>query len=379
MKEPGESARRGAARTLVMVTALGAAVTVAVGGLPGDQLLAFGRGLAMLSAGIMRPEGGAQTLSERLDRQPAAQGGSGGREPVAGPTQPYLPGAGNATDQTPDDQTAGAEPAVVPPEAGDGGKILEQKIAGGSLVQGVSIKNASSVTLNIAEQLGIAPNLGITATDEPQVLIVHTHTTEAYMTYDAGYYNASDKSRTQDESINVCAVGEAIASQLRAAGIGVIHDTTVHDSPQYTGAYNRSAETVEKQLAEHPSIKVVLDIHRDAINRSNTEKVKPTVEVNGRKAAQMMILASAGNTASQPNPHWQENVRFALRLHSGLNTQYDGIMRPLYLVDSRYNQHLTNGSLIVEIGAEGNTVEEAEYSGQLLGKTLAQVLNDLKR
>ena len=316
-----------------------------------------------------------------MDRSPAAnEGGDGGSEPIkgsdaAGPTLPYEPGSGN---QEGPDQAADA-PAEIPPEAGDGGKITETQLTlGSTFVQGVAIKNASSAAINIAEQLKIAPDLGLTDTAEPQVLIVHTHTTEAYMAYDAGYYNADDPSRTQDNTRNVVAVGEAIAAQLRAAGIGVIHDTTVHDSPKYTGAYDRSAATIQKNLDEYPTIKVVLDIHRDAINQSATNKLKPTTVINGRKAAQMMIIASANDSAAQPHPNWQENMRLALRLQSALHTQYEGIVRPLYVVNSRYNQHLTNGSLLVEMGAEGNTVEEACYSGQILGKTLAQVLNSLK-
>ncbi len=380
-KRKKEGERRGnAARPLLAIGTVAVCAALAVGGLSGDQLLGFGQRLALLSVGLMQPEGGAQALSGRLERPPAANGGGNGgsetiKQPQTDPTAPYEPGSGN---QEGPDEPADT-PKVIPPEAGDGGKITETQLTiGNTFVQGVAIKNASSATLNIAEQLKTAPDLGITDTSEPQVLIMHTHTTEAYMAYDAGYYNASDPSRTKDNTQNVVAVGEAIAAQLRAAGIGVVHDTTVHDSPKYTGAYDRSAETVQKNLEQYPSIKVVLDIHRDAINQSATNKLKPTVVINGRKAAQMMIIANASNTSAQPNPHWEENVRLALRLQSALHTQYEGIVRPLYLVNSRYNQHLTNGSLLIEMGAEGNTVEEASYSGQILGKTLAQVLNSLK-
>lgn len=380
----GKDGRGNAARPLLAIGTVAVCAALAVGGLSGDQLLAFGQRMALLSVGIMQPEGGAQALSGRLDRSPAAQEGDDGSESIKGQdtspttastTAPYEPGS---SDQEGPDQPADTN-KVIPPEAGDGGKITESRLTlGSTFVQGVAIKNSSSATVNIAEQLKIAPNLGITNTDAPQVLIVHTHTTEAYMAYDAGYYNASDPSRTKDNSQNVVAVGEAIATQLRAAGIGVIHDTTIHDSPKYTGAYDRSAATIQKNLEKYPSIKVVLDIHRDAINQSANNKLKPTAVINGRKAAQMMIIASANNSASQPHPNWQENVRLALRLQSSLHTQYEGIVRPLYMVNSRYNQHLTKGSLLVEVGSEANTVEEACYSGQILGKTLAQVLNSLK-
>jgi stage II sporulation protein P len=197
------------------------------------------------------------------------------------------------------------------------------------------------------------------------------------MTYFAGFFNAIDVARTQDNTRNVVAVGDAIAGELSASGISVIHDTTVHDYPQYTGAYDRSATTIQNYLDEYPSICVVLDIHRDSICRVATERVKPTVVIDEKKAAQMMIIAGVSDSSSLPHPDWEENLRFALRLQSALSTHYEGIMRPLYLVDSRYNEHLTHGSLLIEIGSDTNTVSEAVYSGQILGKTLSEVLSSL--
>ena len=176
---------------------------------------------------------------------------------------------------------------------------------------------------------------------------------------------------------NIVAVGRVIGAQLRAAGIETVQDTTVHDSPTYTGAYDRSAATIQKNLDKYPSIKVVLDIHRDAIIRGNTTKVKPTVTINGRKAAQMMIITGVVSTSELPNENWEENLRLSLRLQQSLNTQYGALIRPLSLVGSRYNQHMCAGSMLIEIGSDSNTLDEAVYSAQLLGKTLAQILASL--
>lgn len=365
------------ARAAIAATSLVVCLMLTVSGLSGGRLLSMGRGLAMLSAGIMQPEGGAQMLCERLSRIPAAQQGDNRSEPVFLTT--YTPGGGMQTSgelsPLPKDISG-----VVPSEAGDGGKIVEiQMTTGSNFIQGVAIKNGSSRTVDISSQLKIKPDIKITDSVNPQVLIMHTHTTECYMSYYAGYYNKSDESRSKDHTRNVVAVGEAICAQLRAANIAAIHDVTVHDSPKYSGAYERSVQTVKKILEQYPSISVVIDIHRDAIYKSKTERYKPTITINGRKAAQMMIIASVGNSAAVPHPNWQQNLRFALRLQSALHTQYTGIMRPLYIVDSRYNQHLTNGSLLIEVGADSNTVSEAVYSGEILGKTLAQVLNTLKQ
>jgi stage II sporulation protein P len=169
-------------------------------------------------------------------------------------------------------------------------------------------------------------------------------------------------------------VGEAVKHTLEQAGIGVIHDTTVHDDPQYSGAYSRSAETVQKNLKKHPTIRVVLDLHRDAIMEGDTGLVKPTVKVNGRKAAQMMIIAGVVSTAALPHKNWEQNLTLAARWQQALNREYPGLMRPLNTVASRYNQQLSAGYLLVEVGSEGNTLAEAVYSGQLLGKTLAELL-----
>ena len=127
-------------------------------------------------------------------------------------------------------------------------------------------------------------------------------------------------------------------------------------------------------MEKYPSIKVVLDIHRDAILRGDTTLVKPTVEVNGRKAAQVMIIAGVVSTEALPHPEWQQNLTLAARWQQRMDAACPGVMRPLYTVASRYNQHLSPGYLLVEVGSEGNTVAEVTYSGQLLGKTLAELL-----
>lgn len=364
--------KKHALRMAIGILTAASCLTAALVAVPGETWLSLGQSLAMLSAGMQQPEGGAVALSERFEHRHA-----GGSTTTSGPPGTTGSTAGGTGEQDlPADETATTKP--IPPRAGDGGDIVEQMLTtGSSFVEGVAIKNISGVSIDIAEQLGIAPDLGLTDTSEPQVLIVHTHTTEGYMSYDAGYYNADDITRTTDMQYNVAAVGEAIAGQLRAAGIGVIHDTTIHDSP-YTGAYDRSAATVQKNLEQYPTIRVVLDIHRDAINSDATTKVKPTVTINGRKAAQMMIITGAVSTEALPHPNWRENLRLALRLQQLGSTTYEGLMRPMTVGTARYNAQLTNGSMLIEVGTEANTLDEAKYSGQLLGELLGKVLNSLK-
>lgn len=328
-------------------------------------------------------DGGAEALSGRLEREPAA-GGSSTTPPTSG-TKP----SGTTTPPTtlPTEWENGIAwptlptfPEPVIPEKSSGGTVLTEQLSPGSdFVDGVAVRNSSGLTLDIADLLSRKPAISITDTAEPQVLLMHTHTTECYLDYDAGFYNDSDPTRTLDETKNVVAVGEVVAAQLQAAGIGVVHDKTVHDSPQYTGAYDRSKATVLKNLEAYPTIQVVLDIHRDSIQRDASSKVKPTAEIGGKKAAQMMIVMGMMNTASVPHPDWQENLSLAVRLQQELHTRYEGVMRPISLVgNARYNQQLTHGSILVEMGSEANTLEEAMVSGQMLGRALVKVLGDLK-
>jgi stage II sporulation protein P len=255
-----------------------------------------------------------------------------------------------------------------------GGKVVTRKMSGNRAKYGIATVNRSGKREDIPAALKADLPFTFEDTDEPQVLILHTHTTEGYMTYDGGYYNSEDRNRTQDHSRNVCAVGEAVRLALAAEGITAIHDTAVHDSPVYSGAYSRSAKTAEGYLAKYPTIQVVLDLHRDAVMRGDTDIVKPTAVVDGQKAAQMMLITGVVSTEELPHPHWQENLTFSTHLQQALGRLSPHLMRPLNTVASRYNQHLSPGWVLVEVGSEGNTVEEAVYAGQLLGETLADLL-----
>ena len=341
------------------------AMGLAVGALRTPQTL---RAAALFAAGLRQPENAARVLAARLDDReqtavaagttPVWENGVEPEESVAVSVSPAAP----------------KQAAVAPVEDGTGGKIVERKLSVGDTLQyGISVKNTSGTAVDLETALKDPLPRTWKNTTEPQVLIVHTHTTEEYMLYDAGYYNAADRSRSEDHSRTVCAVGEAMVRTLAAGGITAIHDTTVHDSPQYSGAYTRSAATVEKNLKQYPSIQIVLDIHRDAISTGST-LTKPTVTVNGKKAAQMMIIAGVVSTTALPNPNCRQNLALAAQWQKALGEVSPELMRPLSTVGSRYNQQLCPGYLLVEVGSEGNTVEEAVYSGEWLAKTLLELL-----
>ncbi|MDE6020089.1 MAG: stage II sporulation protein P [Ruminococcus sp.] len=245
-----------------------------------------------------------------------------------------------------------------------------------SLANGGQVANHTSISNSdlLAESV-LKPAFKISVNEKPQVLIMHTHTTETYEPYIRSSFDPSFNYRTTDSSRNVVAVGEAIAEKLRAAGIVTLHDETIHDYPSYTGAYERSAETVSNILEENPSIKVVLDIHRDAIG-TESSITQPIADINGKESAQVMIISGCDD-GTMDMPNYMFNFRFACRLQERMESMYPGLTRPVLFDYRRYNQDLTTGSLLIEVGSHGNTFEQAVYAGSLLGDALAKVLLDL--
>ncbi len=237
----------------------------------------------------------------------------------------------------------------------------------------VYVNNRTGLDVSITSLLK-AYSLKVSAdTHDPQVLIVHTHATENYASQD-DYYTKKDMARTGDESRNVIGVGNKLTSVLKKAGISVIHDKTLHDDPSYSGSYTRSYNTVEKYLKEYPTIKVVLDIHRDAIGEGD-DLVKPVTEIKGKKAAQVMICVGSNTGNVDYYPNWEKNLSFGLKLQENIETLYPGLARSLYLAYDRcWNQNLSTGSIIIEFGTNGNTIEEAKYSASLVGNALVATL-----
>ena len=265
----------------------------------------------------------------------------------------------------------------IPPDPNNRIKIREVQFgASGEKYANFYLKNNAGAAINVPELLLRRPDIHVKKNGEPQVLIMHTHTCESYMTEDLGYYPADFYPRTTDNQYNVTRVGNAIAEKLTAAGIGVVHDMTVHDNPSYNGSYTRSEATIQKNLQQYPSIQVVLDIHRDALGNEESGKTKPVFVVDGKKAAQIMIVSGYNNSANK-FPDWQYNMSFALKLQQAAENRYPGMTRPLNFTSMQYNMYLTHGSLLIEVGTDANTLDEAVYSGSLLGDVLVDVLNDL--
>lgn len=197
---------------------------------------------------------------------------------------------------------------------------------------------------------------------EPEVLIIHTHTTESYFETD----------RNLDENKNMIAVGKVIKDKLVKSGVKVIHDATVHDYPSYNSSYTRSAATTKKHIETNPNIKIVLDIHRDAVATDNGGKLSLVTNINGEKTAQLMFVVGTDEQLSHEN--WQENLKLALKLQHKANELYPTLMRPINLREQRFNQQLSSGSIIIEVGSNGNTLEEAKRGAELIADVISAVL-----
>lgn len=240
------------------------------------------------------------------------------------------------------------------------------------------IKNCTTIGVDkIQAAIAKKPKFKIAANSKPEVLIMHTHATESYQMENTNWFSKSYSSRTTDNTKNMIRVGDEIEKQLTDAGIGVIHDKTLHDYPSYNGAYERSAETVKRILKENPTIKVVLDVHRDAIQPDPNTMIAPVTEIDGRSCAQVMIISGCDNGKFNM-PNYMENLKFSASLARQMEKNYPTLSRPILFDYRKYNQNLTTGSILLEMGGHANTLDEAIYAGELVGKSLAEVLLSLK-
>ena len=207
--------------------------------------------------------------------------------------------------------------------------------------------------------------------EEPTVLIVHTHTTESYTRVDEPY-TESAAWRTADEDYNMVSIGEIVKDILEENGIPVIHDRELHDYPSYNGSYTRTRRVIQDYVNQYPSIQLILDLHRDAAGEGSNQ-MRTSATVDGEPSAQLMLVMGT-NYDSYP-----ENLSLALKLHAQLEQQCPGITRPLQLRAARFNQDLCPGSLLVEVGAAGNTHPEARRAAEQLAEAIVALAEGTAR
>ncbi len=229
--------------------------------------------------------------------------------------------------------------------------------------QGIVFNNATTYPMNL-EKIKSTPLEFV----KPTVLIVHTHTSEAYAD--------SPDARSTQNSENVVAIGEIIKERLEKNGIEVIHDTTQNDYPAYNGSYNKALGVIKRNIAENGNIQVVLDVHRDytARTENGTEtQLKPVAEVSGKNLSQVMLVVGTDNSGLT-HPNWQHNLAFAVKINQELDKISEKIARPINIRKERFNQHLTKGSLIVEVGSASNNLAESKAVAVHIGDAVASVL-----
>ena len=232
---------------------------------------------------------------------------------------------------------------------------------------GVSIKNGTNYSLT--EDILNPNNIDINKND---VMIFHTHTCESYTPTENYTYEESGTFRTTDLNFSVSRVGDALSDQLLSYGFNVTHDKTYHDYPAYSGSYGRSQATVENLLVSHPGTDIIIDLHRDAITDTS---YAPSVIIGDETVAQLMFVIGT-NGGGLEHPNWQQNLKFAVKVQEKANQLYPGLFRPILLRNSRYNQQLGKAACIIEVGATGNTLEQAMGSMKYLSKILDEVLKN---
>ncbi len=259
------------------------------------------------------------------------------------------------------------------------GKTSEDNYTGGGTivtfgnVQVQSKIPESFYKLDIESLLKQKADLEIDDISKPTVLIYHSHTTECYTLLDVGYYTESTDLKTKDTGRNMVRVGDEICKVLEDRGFNVIHDREIHDL-SYNESYDSSRKSMTEYLEQYPSVEITIDVHRDSITYSNGTKVKPTAEVNGKKAAKMMIISGCEYGRVSNFPDWEYNLRFSSAVTDKINGKYPGLMRPILFSERKYNMDLTKNSFLLEVGTEGNTLDEACYSGRLFADALADLL-----
>lgn len=262
------------------------------------------------------------------------------------------------------------------------GKVVEKSFKasdtdGYAKVDDVYVQNKTTKQLDLPAIAALSPDIVLGPNSAPQVLIMHTHGTEAYAQDGSSVYQESGTARTTDPNYNIIRVGDEIGRIFSEMGLSVLHDKTLCDYPNYNGSYDRSKAVVEQYLKQYPSIKIVMDVHRDALIGQDGTVYKAVTDIDGTKTAQILLVMGSDDKGLA-HPNWQKNFSLAMRIQHRMNTLWPGLARPIALRSSRFNQQLANGSILVEVGSHGNTLQESLAGARLFARSAGQVLIELQ-
>lgn len=239
----------------------------------------------------------------------------------------------------------------------------------------ITIDNKSIYAIDTDAMLKEPLNILLSG-DSPAVLIIHTHGSEAYMPDGNDIYEESDPYRTQEKIYSVVRVGDELAAEFAKKGIAIIHDRNIYDFPSYRGSYTRSYDAIQTYLEKYPSIKIVIDLHRDAIEAADGTVYKTIAHVGDVTCSQILLVMGT-NSSGLVHPNWRENLKLALHLQSEMDTLYPSLAKPIEISQYRYNQQATTGSMLIEVGCTGNTLQESIAAIRYFADAASKVLLDL--
>ncbi len=245
--------------------------------------------------------------------------------------------------------------------------ITQNPIAENANVEYGNVKIKNQTTYELTEEM-LNPNIEI---ENKNIVLFHTHTCESYTASDKYNYTPTGNFRTTDLNFSVARVGVELENQLKQYNHNVIHNTTYHDYPNYTGSYTRSLETVENILKDNPS-DIIIDLHRDAIG--SRSDYAPIVKIGDEDIAAQIMFVIGTNEGGLWHPNWNQNLKFAIKLQQKAEEMYPGLFKPIMLTKSRYNQHTSKFASIIEVGATGNTLDQCLTSMKYLAKVIDEIM-----
>ena len=238
--------------------------------------------------------------------------------------------------------------------------------------EGVYIYNYTDYALDVGRLAAEFEEWELCEEEGPHILIYHSHATEAYTMDGTDIYPESDAHRTTDRRFNMIRIGEEMKAVFEEHGLEVIHDDTLYDYPVYSGSYDRSAKGVAAMLEKYPTVRLVLDVHRDALSGSDGTVYK-TVAATVDRCAQVMLVVGS-DAGGQTHKHWRSNLALAVALQKAALEAHGTFIRPIVLRSSRFNQQMSPGSLLVEVGSHGNTLQEAIAAARTFAGVVARTL-----
>ncbi len=244
-----------------------------------------------------------------------------------------------------------------------------------SSIQRISIDNMKILNYSSYRNIDFSSllnaNIIFTKTND-RILLYNTHTSETYTNSEKYQFSYSGTMRTQDALFNMISIAKELRDNLNSKGINATNDTTPHDYGTYTSAYQRSRITVKNALKAMGGAAISIDVHRDAIADLT---YAPKVNINGVNVAQCMFVVGVG-TDTNKNDYYLDNLKLALKLQRLADVLYPGLFRPMIIRNSLYNQDLNKYSLLIEVGATGNTIEEAKCATRCITNLLNIIYKD---